>query len=130
MIPHRTKLRELVIDGWKLGFQKLKRDLAVRSLMMLILLLICSTQAAVGQISFTMDIWSDQNRRAHLALTAHWIAMITGTSALQLEAAMIAFHRLRGDHDGESLAEIVLQLLDRAGITVKVFFFMFHLYAF
>jgi len=46
--------------------------------------------------------------------------MITGTSALQLEAALIAFHRLHGDHDGESLAELVLQLLDRARITVKV----------
>lgn len=60
MILHQTKLRELVIDGWRLGFQKLKRDLAVHSLMMLILLLICSTQAAVGQISFIMDIWNDR----------------------------------------------------------------------
>jgi hypothetical protein len=30
MIPRRTKLRELVIDSWRLGFQKLKLDLAVR----------------------------------------------------------------------------------------------------
>ena len=51
---------------------------------------------------------------------AHWITMIPGTTALQLEKALIAFHRLLGDHDGESLAEIVLKLLDRAAITVKV----------
>ena len=67
-----------------------------------------------------MDIWSDHNRRSYLAITAHWIAMIHGTTALELKAALIAFHRLCGDHDGESLAEVVLQLLDRAGITLKV----------
>lgn len=67
-----------------------------------------------------MDIWSDHNRRSYLAITAHWIAMTLGTTALELKAALIAFHRLRGDHDGESLAEVVLQLLDRAGITLKV----------
>ena len=67
-----------------------------------------------------MDIWSDQNRQAHLALTAHWITMIPRTTALQLEKALITFHRLLGDHDGESLAEIILKLLDQATITVKV----------
>ena len=67
-----------------------------------------------------MDIWSDENLRPFLAITAHWIARITGTTSLQLKAALIAFHRLRGNHDGESLAAAVLQLLDRAGITVKV----------
>jgi hypothetical protein len=67
-----------------------------------------------------MDIWSDQNMRPYLAMTAHWIATIDGSSALELKAALIAFHRLRGRHDGESLAQTVLQLLDRAGITVKV----------
>ena len=46
--------------------------------------------------------------------------MITETTSLQLDAALIAFHRLHGDHDGKSLADIVLQLLDRAGVTVKV----------
>lgn len=74
----------------------------------------------MGQISFTMDIWSDKNRRSYLAITAHWIAIIPGTTALDLKAALIAFQQLRGDHDGESLAEVVLQLLDRAGITLKV----------
>jgi hypothetical protein len=79
------------------------------------------SQAAVGQISFIMDIWSDQIHRPYLALMAHWIAMIAGTtSSLQLDVALIAFHRLHGDHDGESLADLVLQLLDRDEVTVKV----------
>ena len=82
--------------------------------------LICLTQATVGQISFTMDIWSDQNRRSYLAITAHWIAIIPGSTSLELKAALFAFQQLCGNHNGKSLAEVVLQLLDRAGITVKV----------
>jgi hypothetical protein len=66
------------------------------------------------------DIWSDKNHRPFLAITAHWISKVEGTSALQLKASIIVFHRLRGDHNGESLARIVLQLLDRAGVTLKV----------
>jgi hypothetical protein len=65
-----------------------------------------------------MDIWSDQNRRSYLAITAHWIANEMGT--LRSRAALIAFHRLRGGHDGKTVGEIVVNLLDRAAITVKV----------
>jgi hypothetical protein len=77
-------------------------------------------QAAKGQISFTMDIWSDQNLRPYLAITAHWIAELEGMTALQLRMALISFHHLHSQHDGRSLAKVVLQLLDRTGITVKV----------
>jgi hypothetical protein len=77
-------------------------------------------QQALGRISFTTDIWSDNNRRPYLAITAHWIGKVHGTDSLELKVALIAFHRLRGRHDGKSLARTVLQLLDRAGITVKV----------
>jgi hypothetical protein len=42
-----------------------------------------------------MDAWSDQNRRSYLAITAHWIGRVGGTTSLQLKAALIAFHRLR-----------------------------------
>jgi hypothetical protein len=34
--------------------------------------------------------------------------------------ALIAFHRLHGNHDGKTLAITILHLLDRAGVTVKV----------
>jgi hypothetical protein len=64
-----------------------------------------------------MDIWSDQNRRSYLAITAHWIANETGT--LRSRAALIAFHCLRG-HDGKTVGEIVVNLLDRAAITVNI----------
>jgi len=67
-----------------------------------------------------MDIWSDQNRRSYLAITAHWIANDHEMGTLKYRAALIAFHRLRGGHDGKTVGEIVVNLLDRAAITVKV----------
>jgi hypothetical protein len=74
----------------------------------------------MGQVSFTIDSWSDQNRQPYLAITAHWIARQKETGALKLKTALIAFHRIRGKHDGISLANVVLELLDRAGVTSKV----------
>jgi hypothetical protein len=67
-----------------------------------------------------MDAWSDHNRRSYLAITAHWIGRVSETTSLQPKAALIAFHRLRGGHDGKSLGKVAVGLLDRAGVTVKV----------
>src|SRR5216684_3165961 len=74
----------------------------------------------MGWVSFTMDIWSDQNLQSYLAMTAHWIAKVEQTDGLKLRTVLIAFHCLTGRHDRKSLAEIILHLLDRAGITGKV----------
>ncbi|KAH9911637.1 uncharacterized protein B0H18DRAFT_828123, partial [Fomitopsis serialis] len=57
-IPHRTKLRELIINRWKLFFEDVKKELL----------------SAPGRINFTADIWSDQRRRGYLGVTAHWLA--------------------------------------------------------
>ena len=67
-----------------------------------------------------MDTWSDQNRRSYLAITGHWIGHVGETSSLQLKATVIAFHRLRGSHEGKSLSKVTINLLDRVGVTVKV----------
>jgi len=77
-------------------------------------------QAALGQVSFTMDMWSDQLHRPYLAMTAHWIAEAEGASGLELKSALIAFHRMRENHSGNKLAKTVIYLLDRAGVTMKV----------
>ncbi|KAI0919445.1 hypothetical protein AcV7_006181 [Taiwanofungus camphoratus] len=103
-IPRRTKVRELIIKAWKIGFDMLKDDLT----------------HAIGKISFTLDIWSDQRRRPYLCLTGHWIARDKLTKSLLLKAGLLAFHRIFGKHDGKNLAKIVLKLLDRAGVTVKL----------
>ena len=74
----------------------------------------------MGQVSFTMDTWSDQNRQPYLAMTAHWIAKVEHIDTLRLRTVLIAFHHLESRHDGKLLADVVLCLLDRAGITLKV----------
>ena len=51
-------------------------------------------------------------------MTTHWIAEADG--ALQLKAALIAFHRVCQKHTGKALARTVLHLLDRVGVTLKV----------
>ncbi|KAF8225380.1 hypothetical protein L208DRAFT_1306558, partial [Tricholoma matsutake] len=79
---------------------------------------------AIGRVSFTTDIWLNKNCRPHLAITAHWIAKVEGSTSLQLKASLIAFHRLHGGHDGVSLGKTVFRLLDRAGVTIKVTFFI------
>lgn len=83
-------------------------------------MLISCIQKALGRISFTADIWSDKSRRSYLAITAHWMAKVEEVSSFKLKVALIAFQRLGGRHDGESLALTVLSLLDRAGVTTKV----------
>jgi hypothetical protein len=83
-------------------------------------LLIFFIQAALGRVSFTMDMWSDQLQRPYLAMTAHWIAETEGALTLELKSALIAFHRMRENHTGNKLAKTVMYLLDRAGVTVKV----------
>ncbi|KIK10799.1 hypothetical protein PISMIDRAFT_123916, partial [Pisolithus microcarpus 441] len=48
---------ELTISAWKSYFEVLKKDMEV----------------AVGQISFTADIWSNSLHHPYLGMTAHWI---------------------------------------------------------
>jgi len=106
-IPHRTKLREAIIETWESHFKALRLELA----------------DAVGKVSFTADLWSDKNLRSYLCITAHWIARNKRSSQLELKTALIAFHNVTGKHDGANLAAVVLQLLDRAGITALVGWF-------
>ena len=87
-------------------------------LISLIVSLNCA-QNAVGDISFTADIWSSDAQWPYLALTAHWIAEDSKTASLSLHSALIAFHHLCGNHTGESLGCTILYLLDHTGIMTK-----------
>ena len=77
-------------------------------------------KASLGKISFTADIWSDNNLRSYLCMTAHWIARNKRTGKLELKCALVAFHNVTGKHDGPNLAAIVIALMDRAGMTFLV----------
>lgn len=83
-------------------------------------------QKAEGKISFTADIWTDDNtKNPYLAITAHWIALENRTAMLGLKAGLIAFHYLPGSHAGTVLGSQILGLLDRAKVTnnVSVWFY-------
>lgn len=64
------------------------------------------------------DMWSDESLRPFIAITAHWISL-EGDS-LKMKASLIGFHYFPTSHTGQALAETLLELLDRAGVTTKV----------
>jgi hypothetical protein len=85
-------------------------------------------QASVGKISFTMDLWSDENLRPFMGITAHWIEPMkiqtsTGINyALKLCSDLVGFYNAPGSHTGEHLAVAFLHVLDCIEITHKVCF--------
>ncbi|KIM66050.1 hypothetical protein SCLCIDRAFT_36805, partial [Scleroderma citrinum Foug A] len=94
---------ELVIKAWRQYFIVLKQDLA----------------RAEGDISFTSDLWTDENLRPFIAITTHWISKSNTAGSLKLNAGLIAFHHIPGNHTGTNLAQTILCLINCAGVTEK-----------
>ncbi|KAF8587621.1 hypothetical protein K439DRAFT_1247673, partial [Ramaria rubella] len=69
-------IHKQILKAWELHFQQLKKKLA----------------AALGKISHTADIWSDQNLRSWLVITVHYILRDVHSGVLTMEADIIAFH--------------------------------------
>jgi len=42
------------------------------------------------------------------------------TEELQLNSALLAFHHVKGTHDGEQLARIALNITNQVGVTENV----------
>jgi len=82
-------------------------------------------QSALGKISYTADAWSSANRQSYFAITAHWAYRDDTDGSIKIKARLIAFHRIFGRHTGEKLAQLCIDLLDRAGTTANVSFFEF-----
>ena len=120
-IPCHDKMREAILDHWQKSFECLKVDLSVSLQFILLIQLASITQQnSCGKISFTADIWSNANMQAYIAVTSHWISGDQSTKHLSLKTALIGFHCIKGSHTGINIAEIILHLLDRAGVTLKV----------
>ena len=84
-------------------------------------------QKAEGKISFTADIWTDDNsKNLYLVITAHWIALEDRTAMLGLKAGLIAFHYLPGSHTGTVLSSEILGLLNRAKVANNVSIWFYH----
>ncbi|KAG5649373.1 hypothetical protein H0H81_004256 [Sphagnurus paluster] len=91
-IPRRTKVTTSIMKAFKKYFQDLIDEL----------------QAALGDISFTADLWSSKTRYPYFAVTAHWVARKDPLNLLSLCSGLIAFHCVQGKHSGEQLARITL----------------------
>jgi hypothetical protein len=67
-----------------------------------------------------MDMWSDPDRKAYMAVTAHW--MENYQKSIHLRADLLGFVNVAGSHTGECLAKVFLFIIDRLGIDKKVCF--------
>lgn len=118
-IPHRTKLRSLIIEYWLEYWHELKEALAVCELNFCVAFLPYTRQASLGKLSFTADMWSSAGMHPYLAITVHWLARREDGSVC-LRQALLAFRRVRGAHSGARLARIVVRIFDSANIIFKV----------
>ncbi|KAI0245320.1 hypothetical protein BJV78DRAFT_1100436, partial [Lactifluus subvellereus] len=57
-IPHRTQIRDRIIRMWMEDCDRTNNSMA----------------SAVGNVSFTADLWSSETLQPFLAMTAHWIS--------------------------------------------------------
>jgi hypothetical protein len=67
-----------------------------------------------------MDMWSDPDRKAYMAVTAHW--MENHQKSIRLRADLLGFVNVAGNHTGERLAKVFLFIIDRLNIDKKVSF--------
>jgi len=65
-----------------------------------------------------MDVWTDLDMRAYMAVTAHWLqkASLQHSEGLQskltLHSDLIGFVHIPGSHTRERLAEVFIFILD------------------
>jgi hypothetical protein len=58
---------------------------------------------------------------SYLALTAHWISPDGLRGHLDLRSALIGFKCMKKKHTGDNIGRTIMHLLDRAGVTAKVY---------
>ena len=69
----------------------------------------------VAAVSLTVDAWKSENDANMLGITAHWI-----DSEWILRDKVLSLRDLPKGHDGESMAEIVKDVLEEFGLTSKI----------
>jgi hypothetical protein len=81
----------------------------------------------LGKIFVTADAWSSASLQLYFAIMAHWAYCDTDGS-IKIQARLIAFHRIFGHHTREKMAQLCINLLDRARTTsnIRFFFYLFN----
>lgn len=75
--------------------------------------------AAKSKVHISCDLWTSPNSLAILAIIAHYV-----DADGKLQRSNLALKSIIGDHKGEHLAEITLEVLQEWGIVSKLGFFM------
>ena len=82
----------------------------------------------MGKVSFTMDMWSDPDKKAYMAVTAHSLKsqslQVSNTlqQSIYLHVDLLGFAHVPGTHSGKHLAEVFLFIINRLNIAHKVSF--------
>jgi hypothetical protein len=76
-------------------------------------------QAAKSKIHISCDLWTSPNSLTILGIIAHYV-----DEDGKLQRSNLALKSIIGDHTGEHLAEIILEVLEEWGIVSKLGFFM------
>lgn len=133
-IPHRTTITKRVLELHQQQIERLSNQMLVSILYYIYYInyikLILLKQTSMGKISFTMDVWTDLDMNAYMAVTAHWLqkASLQHSEGLQsklaLRSDLIGFVHISGSHTGERLAEVFDFILNRIklGNSKKVHF--------
>lgn len=120
----RDKLKRSIMEAWYNYYIVLKDELEVLPFLFISSVLLILWQEALGKISYTADAWSSASLQSYLAITAHWAYRDDTDGSIKIKARLIAFHKMFGRHTGERMAQLCIDLLDRAGITANVRFFL------
>lgn len=105
-LPHRTALTKLIYQTYQEEYEELKKDL----------------QHALGRVSFTSDIWSDPNLAAFMAMTSHFCAR-DKHGHLYIANQLLAFCVVEGSHDGETIGQLMFDIVKDAGVIHSVRYF-------
>lgn len=76
-------------------------------------------RTSLSLIHFTVDMWTSPNRKAFLAICAHWVDHDTK----KLCKALLALPQIRGKHGGEQQAPYIMRVAKEYEIVDKIGYF-------
>lgn len=69
----------------------------------------------------TLDGWSSLARDPYLGVTVHWVhSAPESPTEWSLRTLLLAFREVKGNHSGENLANLVMEIIDEVGLSSKV----------
>jgi hypothetical protein len=128
-IPHRTTVAKAV-HAKAHKVKDILKDLFVVShrgavflhySLLPVLELTCPHESIPGEVSATLDGWSSPARDPYLGVTVHWVhSTQESPTEWSLRTLLLAFREVKGNHRGENLAKVVMEILKAAGLMSKV----------